>query len=168
MKKKKNKKLIEKQRPFPGLFLSKLNSTLPQETRKWILGVFIFVISAIIALSFFDLAGVAGKAVITSLTFLIGKAVFIIPLILAISGLIFFKTSYQKYLGPTISAILVLVIGISRAFGKFGIRQTIGRLVGIRHQLAAFKVFRNFSQRDYFRQRHFDWLIDFLVPFKGT
>jgi S-DNA-T family DNA segregation ATPase FtsK/SpoIIIE len=108
-KKKKNKKfkkLIGKKEKTSRLLL-------PEETKKWIFGVIIFIIAVIIVLSFFDLAGVAGKAIMRSLTFLIGKAIFVIPLILALGGLVFFNTRYEKYLGPAVLAIFVLTIGIA-------------------------------------------------------
>ena len=107
---KKNKKNQRKQREKtkrPPLF------TLPEETKKGILGVVIFVLAIIVALSFFDLAGVAGKAVINGLTFLIGRAVFIIPLIFGLGALVFFRTRYEKYLGSVLLGILILIIGIS-------------------------------------------------------
>ncbi len=107
---KKNKKNQKKLRES----IEKLSIfTLPEETKKWILGVVIFILAIIVALSFFDLAGVAGKAVISGLTFLIGKAVFIIPLILALGGLVFFSTKYEKFLGPAILAIFIEIIGIA-------------------------------------------------------
>jgi S-DNA-T family DNA segregation ATPase FtsK/SpoIIIE len=86
---------------------------LPEETKKWILGIIVFVIAIIIALSFFDLAGVAGKAIMEGLTFLIGKAVFVVPLVLALGGLVFLNTRYEKYLGPAVLAIFILIIGIT-------------------------------------------------------
>ncbi|MDD5145065.1 MAG: DNA translocase FtsK [Candidatus Pacebacteria bacterium] len=84
---------------------------VPEETKKWILGIVIFIVAAIITLSFFDSAGVAGKAIMETLTFLIGRVVFIFPLILALGGFIFFNTKYEKYLGPVILGILLLTVG---------------------------------------------------------
>lgn len=112
-KKKKNQKKFKQKVKNPSIF------TLPEETKKWILGIVIFVLAITITLSFFDLAGVAGKAVMTGLTFLIGNTVFIIPLILVLGGLVFFRTKYEKYLGPSILAIFILIIGIA------GILETI-------------------------------------------
>ena len=106
MGKKKNNKKFKGEGKF-----SKLSSlfTLPEETKKWIWGIVIFILALIVALSFFDLAGIAGTAVMASLTFLIGKAVFIVPLILILGGLVFFNTKYDKFLGPAILAMLVLL-----------------------------------------------------------
>jgi len=123
---KKNKNKEKKARKFSAGregFFSRF--ALPEETKKWIFGLLIFIIAIIVALSFFDLAGVAGKAVIASLTFLVGKAVFLIPLILVLGGLVAFSSQYENVLGPAILAILVLTIGIAGTLESFypGINQ---------------------------------------------
>ncbi len=100
-------KKIKKKDRKPSIF------TLPEETKKWILGIVVFILAIIVALSFFNSAGVAGKAIMASLTFLIGKATFIIPLVLGLGGLVFFGTRYEKFLGPAILAILFLIIGVA-------------------------------------------------------
>jgi len=83
MKRKKNKKIKEKK---PSRF------ALPPATKKYILGVVTFLLAIIVALSFFEKAGIAGKTIIQGLTFLIGKAVFLLPLILVLAGLVFFTS----------------------------------------------------------------------------
>ena len=119
---KKNKKNQKKPR---GLVEKLSIFSLPEETKKWILGVVVFIVAIIIALSFFDLAGVAGKAIISGLTFLIGKGVFITPLILVVGGLVFFSTKYEKFLGPAILAIFIEIVGISGILESFspGVKQ---------------------------------------------
>jgi len=86
---------------------------LPEATKKLIGGAIMILIAIIIALSFFQLSGVAGRALMTTLSFLIGKAIFAIPLIFLIGGLIFFSTKYKKFLFPVILAIFILILGIS-------------------------------------------------------
>ncbi len=124
MAKKRNKKKFgktaEKSKASNGF-------NLPEEAKKGILGVVIFIIAVIIALSFFDLAGVAGKALISSLTFLIGRATFITPLILVLAGLVFFKTHYEKYLGPAILAIFIEVLGIAGILESLNIESKPGQ-----------------------------------------
>ena len=90
----------------PGLFV------LPEESKKLILGFTIFIIALIIVLSFSDRAGVAGKAIFNGLVFLIGKAVYIVPLILALGGFAFLSTHYKKYIGPSLLAIIILILGV--------------------------------------------------------
>jgi len=111
-KHKNNKRFLAKQRR-PGIFY------LPGETKKWISGVIIFILAIIIALSFFGLAGVAGNALIKGLTFLIGSAIFLIPLILVLAGIVFFNTKYKKFFGPTILAIFILIVGTSGIIESF-------------------------------------------------
>jgi len=103
----KNKRFNERTKKKPGRPL------LPEETKKWIFGIVIFILALIIALSFFDLAGVAGKAIMKGLVWLIGKSVFVTPLILISGGLIFFNTKYDKFLAPTVLAIIILILGVS-------------------------------------------------------
>jgi len=124
---KKNKKNNKKPRDFSdkiSIF------TLPGETKKWIFGIIVFIIAIIVALSFFDRAGVAGKAIISGLTFLVGKTVFITPLILILGGLVFFSTNYEKFFGPAVLAILIEIIGISGILETFNPGTKQGGWVG--------------------------------------
>ena len=107
------KKKIKNNKKSPTIEKLAVLFALPQETKKWIWGVVVFILAIIIALSFFNLAGVAGVALMKGLTFLIGKAVFIIPLILVLGGLVFFNVKYQKFFGPTILAIIILIVGLA-------------------------------------------------------
>ena len=111
-KKTKNNKVRSDKKSLPGTRFSSL-FVLPDETKKWILGVVVFILAIIVALSFFNLAGVAGVALMSSLTFLIGKAVFVIPLVLILGGLVFFNAKYNKFFGPTVLAIVILIVGLS-------------------------------------------------------
>jgi len=110
-KKKKNKKNSSKKPLFKEKKPSRFS--LPQATQRHILGVVTLLLAIIIALSFFEKAGIAGKAIMEVLNFLIGKAVFAIPLILVLAGLVFFTTRYQKFLGGVFLAILLLAFGTS-------------------------------------------------------
>jgi len=106
-KPKKNKKTIEKRVKKP------IRLTLPKESKRKIWGILIFILAAIVALGFFDLAGAAGKAILSGLTFLIGNTAFLLPLILVLGGLVFLITPYQKFSGGVILAISLLVLGTS-------------------------------------------------------
>jgi len=103
---KKNKKSERKESKFPKF-------ALPEETKRYISGVITLLLAVIITLSFFNLSGIAGKAIMSGLNFLIGRATFLAPLILVLAGLVFFLTSYQKFLGSTILAIFISILGIS-------------------------------------------------------
>lgn len=108
-KKKKTKnspKNFLKEKKFPKFYL-------PEETKNWIWGILMFILATIFILSFFDLAGIAGKNLRNLFLLFIGRTIFIIPLIFILGGATFFITKYKKFLGPTILAILILILGIS-------------------------------------------------------
>ena len=122
MVKKKNRKLRRKtfgKTRNPGRF------SLPMETKRLILGILLLLIAIILVFSFADKAGIAGKSLMRGLLFLIGKTVFIIPLIFVIAGLIFLTTKYKKFLLPVILAILLLILGISGILGSLNSAQKL-------------------------------------------
>ena len=107
MKKKKIKKIKEFSNKKHFHFI------LPEESKRKIGGVLVFILTIIVILGFFDLAGKAGKSIILGLSFLIGKVTFLLPLILVLVGLVFFFTTYRKFLGGIILATLLLILGSS-------------------------------------------------------
>ncbi len=130
--KKKNKKNFEK-----GEKIGKFS--LPVKAKRYILGVVMFLIATIVSLSFFELSGPAGQFLMRGFSFLIGKVVFVIPLILLISGLIFFKPfSVRKIetgFWPVFLAIIIFIIGISGILEAFYPGQ---KMAGIFGYLTAF------------------------------
>ncbi len=106
-KKKRNKKIFEKGKRKSFHF------SLPEEGKRKICGVLTFILAIIVTLSFFNLAGIAGKLIFSGLTSLIGRVVFLLPLILVLGGLIFFVTQYKKFLGGVIISSLFLILGAS-------------------------------------------------------
>jgi DNA segregation ATPase FtsK/SpoIIIE, S-DNA-T family len=123
MGKKNKKKTIEKNSKTKRVFL-------PEETKKWILGILIFILSIIVTLSFFGMAGIAGNAIIRSLEFLIGKTTFAIPFVLILGGLVFLRAKYKKFLFPAILAIIILVLGTAGFLESFNFEKRIGGWLG--------------------------------------
>ena len=116
-KKAKNKKVSE--RGGIGDYLS-----LPDEVKRVILAAVMFVVAAIIALSFFDLAGTGGRLIIKAFTFLFGNARFIFPLFLVLLGFAFFSLKYKNK-WPSILAILLLLVGAAGIFEGFNLNGEI-------------------------------------------
>ncbi|MDP2864583.1 MAG: DNA translocase FtsK [bacterium] len=144
-KQKKNRKTFGKTRN-PGRF------SLPMETKRLIWGILLLLIAIILTFSFADKAGIAGKALMRGLFFLIGKTVFIIPLIFVIAGGIFLTTKYKRFLLPVILAILLLILGVSGILGslnsaqklvpaKPGVSQGEGGWIGYIFSLSLLKLF---------------------------
>jgi S-DNA-T family DNA segregation ATPase FtsK/SpoIIIE len=98
-----------------------LDLNLSNEIKKLVFGILIILIAIIIGLSFFDKAGTAGGLLKKSLSFLFGKVMFGIPFFLILLSFIFFKTNYKKFLSPAITAILILILGISGILGTLNI-----------------------------------------------
>jgi S-DNA-T family DNA segregation ATPase FtsK/SpoIIIE len=106
-KNKKNKKITEKKSKKLEFFL------LSKKVKKSILGIIIFVLAIIIILSFFNLAGTVGLKLMDFFDFFIGKTIFVLPFILFLGGIIFFRTKDKKILGQVLLVFLILIIGIS-------------------------------------------------------
>lgn len=86
---------------------------LPEETKKLLFGILMFLISIIFGLSFFDLSGVVGKLLMAIFMVLVGKTIFLFPLIFILAGFSFFYSKYKKFIYPFILAAIFLILGIS-------------------------------------------------------
>ena len=96
-----------------------LKLSLPEGTKKYVLGITVFILALIVALSFFEKAGVAGEALFSGLRFLIGESLFLLPLILILGGMAFLNARYEKLGWPIELSTLLLVFGISGIAGSF-------------------------------------------------
>ena len=119
-----NKKFFEKRERKPGKF------ALPEEIKRYIWGALFFLLATILILSFFEKAGVMGKAIFFFLNYLIGKSIYLLPVILVISGLVFFLTHYEKFLGGVLLATLLLVLGSSGILENWKSGEKLGGYLG--------------------------------------
>ena len=106
-KSKKSKKTEKLQKPS--------RFSLPRETKRLIWAVFMFLAAVIVTLSFFELAGTGGSYFIKSFSFLFGKAIFFLPLLLVLAGLAFWRLKYKSK-WPIILAFILLILGVSAIF----------------------------------------------------
>jgi S-DNA-T family DNA segregation ATPase FtsK/SpoIIIE len=123
MRKNKRKNAIEKQKKRMGF-------ALPEETKRYIWGALFFLMAAILALSFFEKAGVAGRVIFSFLNHLIGKSIYLLPFILLLAGLVFFLTHYEKFLGGILLATLLLVLGSSGILENLKMGEKLGGYFG--------------------------------------
>ncbi len=111
-KAKKNKKSVIKERKFEWLRLG-----LPEDTKKKIYGVIMFLIAVIISLSFFGKAGAGGRVLMNAADFLIGKTVFILPFLFILGGLVLISKKSElkskKEQGLIIGGIALAILGIT-------------------------------------------------------
>ncbi len=126
-KKKKLKKInkIVNQKPKKK-FKFKLNFDLPEDIKKKIYGIIMFLIAVIVSLSFFHKAGNGGEFLMKSSIFLIGKAVFILPLLFILGGLVFFfhKKKDTKFKKNNTNKLIIIGIFLA-VIGITGMLETL-------------------------------------------
>ncbi|MDD5145543.1 MAG: DNA translocase FtsK [Candidatus Pacebacteria bacterium] len=103
---------------------------LPEEAKNWIWGILLFIFASVFLLSFFHLAGIAGDKLNELLQIFIGKTFYLMPLIFVLGGAVFFTTKNKKFIGPTVLAILILVLGISGILEGLNLKPRDGGLLG--------------------------------------
>ncbi|MEA3293079.1 MAG: DNA translocase FtsK [Patescibacteria group bacterium] len=107
--KNKKKKLQEEKK--------KKASILAERTKNLIFGILMFLMATIIVLAFFDLSGGAGEIFMKTFSYLLGKAVFVLPFLFVLAGLSLWSKSKKyrakMFVWTAIFAILISIIGIT-------------------------------------------------------
>lgn len=123
MKKKKNKNKKNKKEK---------RRILPDVLKKWIFSLFLFLISTILILSFFNAAGKGGEIFFKGFYFVLGKAIFFIPLVLILTA--FFAlwgiTSFRKKWPQILLVFCLLVFGITGIVSSLSSNKKAGGYVG--------------------------------------
>jgi len=109
----KKRRRNRKNKGFSSIDSINLSFSLPEETQRHILAIVFFLLAVIFVLSYFEKAGIAGQFLFTSLNFLIGKTIFVLPLLFSLAGLSFFLAEYKEVLRPLFLAILMTILGVS-------------------------------------------------------
>ena len=125
-RKKRKIKVNDKRNRKKGFFAKILNrrrrgqrqEILPPTIKPWISGALMFLIALFILLSFFNLAGVAGRTFIKAFNFLFGKANFLLPLVFVLGGLACFSKRLKNRLSITLAMFFILA-GASGIFSIF-------------------------------------------------
>ncbi len=105
-------------------------SLLSERTKRWIKATLMFLATIVVALSFWQKSGVAGKFFIVTSQFLIGRAVFTIPLFLFLAGLIFLRSKSRGRTLALFLAIFISIIGISGILASQNLNQMNGGWAG--------------------------------------
>ncbi|OGZ72386.1 MAG: hypothetical protein A2908_02995 [Candidatus Staskawiczbacteria bacterium RIFCSPLOWO2_01_FULL_38_12b] len=103
---------------------------LASHTKRWIKATLMFLTAIIILLSFLDKAGAAGKLFVKASTFLVGNALFLLPLFLILGGFIFLKTKKKGKNLSTFLAIIVLLVGVAGILGARDLTLMQGGWIG--------------------------------------
>ncbi len=91
----------------------KLNPVLSSWTKRWIKAILMFLVAVVVGLSFWDKAGTAGRIFINVSKFLVGQAVFTLPMFFFLGGLIFLRSRKKGKTLAMFLAIAVTLLGIS-------------------------------------------------------
>ena len=116
-----NGRIKEKKEKYP-ILTSKL--------RRWTLAILMFLSAVIIVFSFFNRAGKGGELIFEGIYHLIGRAIFIIPLLFSLGGLIFLKPEKKRIYSPIFIAIFILILGFSGIFGSYQLQEKYGGWLG--------------------------------------
>lgn len=95
---------------------------LPGESHRAIWAIFLFLAAFIVLLSFFRLAGAAGEIFMKGGTLLLGRTVFVLPLLFVFGGITLFFTKKKHFLFPVFLAISFTLLGVDGILGAMGIR----------------------------------------------
>ena len=105
-------------------------SLLSERTKRWIKATLMFLATIVVALSFWERSGVAGKFFMTTSQFLIGRAVFTVPLFFFLGGLIFLRSKSRGRTLALFLAIFISIIGISGILASRNLGQMDGGWIG--------------------------------------
>jgi S-DNA-T family DNA segregation ATPase FtsK/SpoIIIE len=139
---KKNKKVFERE-------MKSKKFVLPEEIRRWIFGVIMFLAAVVVGLAFFDMAGLAGRYFVQGFSFLIGKTIFVFPLLFILCGIAFFiRPSFPSVKNTWLVglSLVILILGITGILGvltpeQSDVGQRYGGLLGHLLSWPALKVF---------------------------
>ena len=92
---------------------------LPGQTARWIAGIALIILSLVLALGFFGLAGMAGNWFSGVLSTAIGGAVYALPFVLFLAGMICFAPKREKFAGPLALAAILFLAGLSAFLANF-------------------------------------------------
>jgi S-DNA-T family DNA segregation ATPase FtsK/SpoIIIE len=97
------------------------HSFLPPSARGYLVGLFFLLIAAVILLSFFGLAGSGGQKILNVSYLLLGKSIFLVPLILVLASSFFFVSSrnFRKIGGLLALGFFSVVLGLSTVLNSF-------------------------------------------------
>jgi len=95
------------------LRLPELGIKLPGKTRQWSAGIVAIVAAIVLMLGFFGMAGIVGDGFVWMFQAAIGKAVFALPIVLFLAGMMCFTSKHVNFGGPLALAALLAALGLA-------------------------------------------------------
>lgn len=108
-KKKKTKKIIVR---------NKFNFSLPEKTKRYLFSSLSFLLTVVFIFSFSGNAGAIGESLKKAFGFLIGNAIYTLPIIFAIFGIVLLKGKeiFQENKNSLIISTVILILGLAGFF----------------------------------------------------
>ena len=103
---------------------------LTSKLRRKIVAAVLFLIAIIFVFSFFKGAGKGGELIFKITYYLIGKTIFLIPLILALGSLIIFKPEKKRIFSPIFLGVLISILSIASLFNVLNPEEKAGGIIG--------------------------------------
>jgi S-DNA-T family DNA segregation ATPase FtsK/SpoIIIE len=110
------KKVVKTQKSKKPIVSKKKTSSLSEETKRQLKGILLLVSTIIVTLGFFDVAGIGGHALRVALFFLIGRAMYLVPLVLLAAGITLTMKKEERTGGFLWLASLLFLIGFAGIF----------------------------------------------------
>lgn len=105
---KNNKKVVYKAKKSSSF-------NLPEDIKRMIWAIVMFLIALIVGLAFFELAGEGGALFVKGSKFVFGKAIYALPVFLIFAGLAFWRLKYKNK-WPIVLAVFLLLFGLAGIF----------------------------------------------------
>ncbi|MFH1451526.1 MAG: DNA translocase FtsK 4TM domain-containing protein [bacterium] len=131
-------------------FKKSIFSLIPEEIKRLIIAAVFFLAATVIALSFFNLAGIVGKWTEAFFNFFWGKAKYAFPFLCVLTAFSYLRTRYKKIFFPVFLASLFISIGISGFLGMLSLKNQEAPEItkiqgGLLGYILAFSLFKLFG-----------------------
>jgi S-DNA-T family DNA segregation ATPase FtsK/SpoIIIE len=114
---------------------------LPGQTARWSAGIALIVLALVLMLGFFGMAGMLGNWFADILVFAVGGAVYALPIVLVLAGIVCFIPKQENFAGPLALAAVLFLAGISGFLANLDRVARHGGEIGYYLALPAFNLF---------------------------
>lgn len=125
----KNKKIKEKNNRKTGK-KREIDNDFDLPIKKWISIAVLILLIIIIVFSFFEKSGIAGKKIFDILFFLIGRTIYILPLILLVSCFAILNVKHKNINSYLVLVVIFFIFGISGLLETFETGMKPGGIIG--------------------------------------
>ncbi|MDD5146716.1 MAG: DNA translocase FtsK 4TM domain-containing protein, partial [Candidatus Pacebacteria bacterium] len=103
---------------------------LTLKLKRWVALMLLVLLGIVLVLSFFGWAGSGGSFLLKALRALVGIAVYFVPALMLVAGILIFKPQKKRVVSPTILATVLLLCGIAGLFAVLMFQERGGGWLG--------------------------------------